>query len=114
MESGLIEVVASVGAEVIEEVAEEAWEVTVEALEVVMAPEEALEDLRTLVTTEEVLLVPAAKAHLVTDLPEVPTVAFSRFVCSCFFLFQANFYLFRPCLRPKWPPTLDFCLPTQD
>jgi hypothetical protein len=87
MESEMTVVVASVEAEVIVEVAVEAWEEIAEVLGVVMAPEEVPEEVskNLVVLTEEVLLVLAAKAHLVTDLLEdrmaaVVAVASNRFV----------------------------------
>jgi hypothetical protein len=90
-ESEMTVVVASVEAEVIVEVAVEAWEEIAEVLGVVMAPEEVPEEVskNLVVLTEEVLLVLAAKAHLVTDLLEdhtaaVAVVAFNRFVWSIF------------------------------
>lgn len=94
MENEMIVVVASVEAEVIVEVAEEAWEEIVEVLGVVMAPEEVPEeDLRNLVavvTTEEVLLVLVAKAHLVTDLQEDHTVVFNRLVWASYIITGSN------------------------
>jgi hypothetical protein len=87
MESEMTVVVASVEAEVIVEVAVEAWEEIAEVSGVVMAPEEVPEEVskNSVVLTEEVRLVLAAKAHLVTDLLEdrmavAAAVASNRFV----------------------------------